>query len=261
MMTCMRTAQPARGLLLVAHRGAMDEAPENTASAFEAALSHRIDGIELDVQLTADAVPVIYHDGDLQRITGESRPVSEYTYEQLAACDWGMWYGDAFRGEPLLSLEDCLERFLPRTRLFVEIKSFPNDQASGRSIELTHKVLGLLESELVPGDDDLVRILSFDPAVLAEAGRNGRWGCVLNLSDPSSIAQMDAPPEYMDAYCAAIGRIDPGTVDACHAVGLRFMTWSCNTAADVEKAIACGCDVVMTDRPGWMVRYLDTRNG
>ena len=68
-------------LQIVAHRGAMDEAPENTASAFEAALSHPIDGIEFDVQMTEDGKLVLYHDDNLKRITGESRPISDYEYE------------------------------------------------------------------------------------------------------------------------------------------------------------------------------------
>lgn len=251
---------PGRILEIMAHRGAMDEAPENTASAFEAALSHPIDGIELDVQMTADGILVLYHDDNLERITGESRPVSDYSYQQLVEQDWGSWFGKHFRGERLLTLQDCLERFVSRTRLLIEIKSFPEDRAAGRSIDLTREVVRQLESTLEPVDDNRIRILSFDPAVLAEAGRARRWRCVLNLADPSAIGQMDPPPQYMDAYCAAIQSIDPGTVDACHAMGQRFMTWSCNTPDEVEKAITCGCDVVMTDRPGWIVKYLDARN-
>jgi glycerophosphoryl diester phosphodiesterase len=238
----------------------MDEAPENTASAFEAALSHKIDGLELDVQMTLDGMLVIYHDDDLKRITGESRPVSDYTYAQLAREDWGAWFGDRFRGEPLLTLQDCLEKFARRTRLLIEIKSFRDDRTSGRSLDLARKVVKQLDTTIEPVDDDRIRILSFDPAVLAEAGRTGRWRCVLNLDDPSAIEHMDPSPQYMDAYCAAIQHIDSGTVDACHALGRRFMTWSCNIPAEVEKAIASGCDVVMTDRPRWIVGYLDARN-
>jgi glycerophosphoryl diester phosphodiesterase len=252
--------EAVRSLQIVAHRGAMDKAPENTASAFEAALSHRIDGIELDIQMTADGVLVIYHDETLNKITGTQQTVSELTYDELAARDWGAWYGEGFRGERLLTLEDCLARFLRRTRLLLEIKSFPRDQASGRSTELTRGVVRLLEKTVGPIDDDRIRILSFDSAVLAEAGRTGRWKCVHNHTDASAITRLEAPPDYLDAYCAAIDGIDPGTVDACHALGRRFMTWSCNRPRQVEKAIVCRCDVVMTDRPGWIVRYLDTRN-
>lgn len=249
-----------RDVQIVAHRGAMDEAPENTASAFEAALSHRIDGIELDVQLTADGIPVIYHDHTLSKITGKSQTVAEVSYERLASFDWGGWYGDRFRGEPLLTLETCLGRFLRRTRLLIELKSFPHDQATGRSTVLARAVLHQLENAVDSVDDDRIRILSFDPDVLSVAGGSGRWKCVQNLADVAVITKINHPPAYIDAYCAAIDGIDPGTVDACHALGRRFMTWSCNRPGEAEKAITCGCDVIMTDRPGWMVNYLDTRN-
>ena len=53
---------------LIAHRGAMAEAPENVEAAFDLAFCRGVDGIEFDVQLSADHVPVIFHDDSLERI-------------------------------------------------------------------------------------------------------------------------------------------------------------------------------------------------
>jgi glycerophosphoryl diester phosphodiesterase len=236
----------------------MDEAPENTEMAFDSALRHAIDGIELDVQMTSDGVLVIHHDPNLQKISGDARAVSECTYDELAVMDFGHWYGENFAGVRILTFEKCLKKYLQQTQLLIEIKSFPEDQLSGRSIELANRVVELLDNE-VAGAPPLPRplILSFDAAVLEAAGSSGRWRCVLNMESPSVVDSLTDPPEYMDAYCASIHRIDPGTVDACHALGKRFMTYTCNTPGVVTKALNCGCDVIMTDRPSWLVRHFN----
>jgi glycerophosphoryl diester phosphodiesterase len=240
---------------IVAHRGAMDEAPENTAAAFEAALTNPIDGIELDVQMTSDGHLVIYHDAHLKKITGDAIPISHYKYAELTNLDWGAWFNERFRGGRLLTLRECLREFAPRTRLLIEVKSFADDRRSGRSLEIARRVAEELEEFPAGKAEDAIRILSFDPAVLAEAARRGRWRCVQNLDDPSVLPELEAP-DYLDAWCAPIERIDPGMVDACHERGRRFMTWTCNTPRDVRKARECRCDVIMTDRPAWICRYL-----
>lgn len=71
--------------ILYAHRGLHDnasEAPENSMEAFEKAVEAGY-GIELDVQLTKDKIPVIFHDFTLQRVCGEQGKVADYTYEEL----------------------------------------------------------------------------------------------------------------------------------------------------------------------------------
>ena len=67
------------------HRGACAYAPENTMSSFEMGLSMGANGLETDVQLTADGIPVLFHDSTLARVTGEEGCISDYTYEQLQA--------------------------------------------------------------------------------------------------------------------------------------------------------------------------------
>jgi glycerophosphoryl diester phosphodiesterase len=70
-------------LLVGGHRGASAVAPENTAAAFEAAIAAGADFIETDLRLTRDGVPVAFHDGDLRRLTGDPRQVSELDLDEL----------------------------------------------------------------------------------------------------------------------------------------------------------------------------------
>jgi glycerophosphoryl diester phosphodiesterase len=72
---------------IIGHRGQVDPdgAPENTLDAVETALSGGADGIEVDVRLTADGVPVCVHDPDLRRIGGRAVAVDRATYAQVRA--------------------------------------------------------------------------------------------------------------------------------------------------------------------------------
>lgn len=115
------------GPLLVAHRGWASRYPENTLLAVRRALEAGADGVEVDVQLSADGTPYLLHDADLRRIAGVDRclleaPDSELTH--LWACEPGR-FGERFRGERLARLADfaaLLADFPPRLA-FVEIKA------------------------------------------------------------------------------------------------------------------------------------------
>ena len=65
-----------------AHRGASAYAPENTLEAFLLAAEQGADGVELDVQLTKDGIPVVFHDWDLKRAAGVDRKIRDCTFEE-----------------------------------------------------------------------------------------------------------------------------------------------------------------------------------
>src|SRR5262245_24924808 len=73
--------------LIIGHRGASAVAPENTTAAFEAAIQAGADGIEFDVRLSSDGVPVVIHDETLLRTAGIRRRVAELSTSQLNEFD------------------------------------------------------------------------------------------------------------------------------------------------------------------------------
>ncbi|OLS36688.1 hypothetical protein BTR22_11745 [Alkalihalophilus pseudofirmus] len=93
---------------IFAHRGASKFFPENTMSAFEAAHLYGADGIEFDVQLSKDLVPVVIHDATLERTTNGLGKVSSYTVEQLKSLSAGEWFGPRFKNEAIPTLEEVL---------------------------------------------------------------------------------------------------------------------------------------------------------
>jgi glycerophosphoryl diester phosphodiesterase len=109
---------------IFAHRGASKYAPENTMSAFKLAHEQKADGIELDVQLSKDHVPVIIHDEKLKRTTKEKGVVKEYTVKELKKFDAGSWYSKKYKGEQIPTLREVLEWISPTgLALNIELKN------------------------------------------------------------------------------------------------------------------------------------------
>lgn len=94
--------------LLIGHRGASAEAPENTMASFERALALGADGFEFDVQLTSDGHAVVMHDALLNRTTNGSGPVFDSTLEEVRALDAGSWFSPSFSGAQVPILDDVL---------------------------------------------------------------------------------------------------------------------------------------------------------
>lgn len=113
-----------------AHRGYSAVAPENTLAAFRAAETAGADGIELDIQLSRDGIPVVLHDETVDRTTDGRGTASDFTLPELRELDAGFWFDPAFAGEPLPSLEEVLAWAEGRLRLNLEIKA----AAAGRAI-------------------------------------------------------------------------------------------------------------------------------
>lgn len=78
--------------LIIAHRGDSAYAPENTLAAFRMALEKGADGVEFDVQLSKDGVPVVIHDYNLKRTGGRPEMVDSLTAKQLGKVDVGSWF-------------------------------------------------------------------------------------------------------------------------------------------------------------------------
>lgn len=82
--------------LIIAHRGASALAPENTFAAFGRAIADGADGIEFDVRLSKDGVPIVFHDATLQRLAGIERRAADLTAAELKEIDVGTWFNRAF---------------------------------------------------------------------------------------------------------------------------------------------------------------------
>ena len=138
----------------IAHRGLHDLArgrPENSLAAFEAAIAGRY-AIECDLHLAADGVPVVFHDDDLYRLTGEEGPVRDRTSAELGS----------FRllgtQEWVPTLQEILTAVEGRVPLLIELKHIAGrDQGFAAAV-----------AEQLKRYDGPVALMSFDPALVAD---------------------------------------------------------------------------------------------
>ena len=110
-------------VFVYAHRGASAYAFENTLKAFENAVQIGADGIEIDVQLTKDGVPVVIHDLNLFRLTGKRKLVTAMTYNKLKKRKVGKPFKRLLHGEKILTLKEVVEWAIEKQiALNVELK-------------------------------------------------------------------------------------------------------------------------------------------
>lgn len=243
----------------IAHRGARTEAPDNTRSAFLRALNYPIDGIELDVQLSADGVPVLYHDKTLHRTGGGRRRVADLTLSQLQQLDWGSWFHPHFSREPLMTLAELLPLLDRIPHLLVEIKSQPDEQDPDHVRRLTEKVIALMTQPRYRRYQERLLILSFDPEVLRLAHQLApHLKKVLNLTgfEPHEAA---CDHEFLWAVDVHIARLNENLIKSARQHRLRIMSYTLNGPRQVAKAMRMGIDGIISDRPGWLTQHLGRR--
>ncbi len=157
------TMKPLQIPQIIGHRGAAGYAPENTLEAIHTAADLGVEWVELDVKLTKDHVPIIFHDDTLDRTTNGYGPVAEILYEDLKQLEAGSWFSEGFSGIHIPTLEEALEVLIDRNMgLNLEIKP-----CAGRARETAEVVLDLLST--IWDDHARLIISSFEAVCLETA--------------------------------------------------------------------------------------------
>src|SRR5690349_11500823 len=111
------TIKPQQGPLIVAHRGSSTLAPENTISAFRRAIRDGAEGVEFDVRLAKDGVPVVIHDASLARTGHLESKIADLTSTELAQIDVGSWFN---RANPKRASDDFATDTVPTLSMVLE---------------------------------------------------------------------------------------------------------------------------------------------
>jgi len=109
--------------IIIAHRGASAYYPENTMIAFEKAVELGAEMIELDIALSKDGIPVVFHDAKLNRHTNGTSYLKYYTLEELKKLDAGSWFDPKFSNQTIPTLQEVLEFASGEIALNIEIKT------------------------------------------------------------------------------------------------------------------------------------------
>jgi glycerophosphoryl diester phosphodiesterase len=157
-------AAPLRLPPVIGHRGAAGAAPENTLASIKKARELGATWIEFDVKLTKDGHPILFHDDCLERTTDGRGAVAATTLAEIRCLDAGSWFGAAFLGEPVPTLEQALA-LCAELGLGINVEIKPCARRELETAEVT--VSMLLESW--PRDRPAPLVSSFAPVCLSVA--------------------------------------------------------------------------------------------
>ena len=255
------------GPLIIGHRGASARAPENTLAAFRLALDEGADGLEFDVRLARDGVPVVIHDATLARTALRDGTVETLDSETLTAIGAGTWFNrrspalaqEPFTRECIPTLAQVFERFGSGARvLYVEMKC--EDPAS--SAPLARAVVELARAHNLA---ERVVVKSFAHALVRESKRlapeiraaalfDRNWSRPL-VSPSTVIAEAEAcGADEISLHRSLLRR---ATVEAAHDKGLGVVVWTVDTHFWLRRATALGLRAVITNRPAEMRAALE----
>lgn len=228
-------------MLIFAHRGSSGTEPENTIRAFRQAIADRADGVELDVHMSSDGVPVVIHDRDVSRTTKGRGNVDELNLGTIKGLDAG-------NGERVPTLTEVLHLLAGKLKLYVEVK-----QAG-----IAGAVLDVLES--YPKAEWLIG--SFDMDVLRQAR---------SLSATAELWPIAmAPTDDLFATAAEIraSAISLHSVGAtadvavrCRDADLAFAVWTVNDVAEARRVRDLGAVGLCTDVPATIIAGLAVGEG
>lgn len=233
---------------MIAHRGASHDRPENTFAAFQAALDQGCDGIELDLQLTADGVPVVFHDRTLERIGGGVRRIHHMEIQELRSVDAGAWFRPEFIGERIPALDEVLDALAARTRLLLEIKA----REDGPRLERLAAAVARRVAALPSGAD--AYLLSFSGSAL-DAARRAEPGVrtIRNMrragGGPGGLPR-DAAELY--AVCMDQRHLEHCFAAAAGESGLPVLTYTVDDPGTARRVLAAGAKALISNRPGWL---------
>jgi glycerophosphoryl diester phosphodiesterase len=236
---------------VIAHRGAKHACPENTLAAFDRALAERADGIELDLRLTRDGVPVVFHDHTLRKLGLRKQRVSDLTLAELHRLDFGGWFDPGFAGEPIPTLAAVLERYGHRTELSLELKT-AHDPA--RNADLVCQTLRHIRQA---GVADKVLVLAFDARLLHAAREQApQLRYVLNAFAAEGALRIARKMPWLHGIDVDIRWLTPSAGERLRAGGRVLMSYTCNTEEHLRAAQAAGVQAVITNRPAWARAWL-----
>jgi glycerophosphoryl diester phosphodiesterase len=217
---------------IYAHRGWSGRAPENTMAAFRTALeAPYVTGLELDVQLTKDGVPIVIHDFTLDRTTNGKGLVKEHTYAQLRELDAGSWFGETFEGERIPTLLEALELAKGRGKVNIELKTAGNLYP------------GLAEASIrvirEAGMERDVYFTSFDHLVMMEAkglAPDIRTGLLVAGRPIAMRFQFEVTGA--DVLSIAFPYLTEDMVKEAEALGIDVFAWTVNETEHIRQVVA-----------------------
>ncbi|MGV0111847.1 glycerophosphodiester phosphodiesterase family protein [Arthrobacter sp. CP30] len=248
--------------ILVGHRGAGGTAPENTVAAFKEGRSSDADFIEIDVQLSADGVPFLFHDDTPARTTDvedvfpgrASDPITSFTWAELQQLDAGSFFDERFVGERIPHLDDAAQIATRTTGVYIEIKN-PSRSPGIEQLVADELLTDPSWRKLVAANK--VQVIGFD---VASNRRFAELAPQIPLQQLTGAVPGDADLAALAGFVDSIGAnyrvLTAADVDRVHAAGLAMSAYTVNSPEAVQAVVDLGVDAITTDFPVQNGRYL-----
>jgi glycerophosphoryl diester phosphodiesterase len=233
--------------IILAHRGDSAHAPENTLPSFQQALQKGADGVELDVNLTADGHVIVIHDSTVDRTTEGKGRVDSLTLEAIQKLDAGKWFNEKFTGTKVPLLEEVFETMGREKLINIELKlinfSTSRDGLVVKVCELIRRHNNqsqILFSSFFPSNLKIAtQILPEIPrGLLAMPGLLGLWA--------RSFGFMFGNYQALHSHVSSTSREQ---IQRAHRLKRRVHVWTVNKPEDIIRLKGWGVDGIITDDP------------
>ncbi|MGC2167271.1 MAG: glycerophosphodiester phosphodiesterase [Gallionella sp.] len=242
----------AKKTLIFAHRGANREAAENTREAFDKSLLSSIDGIETDIQLSRDEVPVLWHDRFTDKLGKPGKHIDDFDLAEL----------ETLRFVDLASVSDCahagvgkvmsLNAFLlayrHRCSLLLEIKNRNWETRYRQELKV-----GKLLEMILPLSKPSITVSSFNLSSLVYAHHcNDQVPLIYNFEDYQTFddaRQVLIQHPFLHGLCLPIASVDEHWIGLLQRHKKTIAVYTCNNEQEIRKALEFQVDIIVSDLP------------
>ncbi|MFF5792476.1 glycerophosphodiester phosphodiesterase family protein [Paeniglutamicibacter sp. NPDC012692] len=248
--------------ILIGHRGAAGVAPENTLAAFKAGSQSGADFVELDVQLSSDGVPFIFHDETPARTTNveevfpgrENAPITSFTWKELRQLDAGSYFSANYAGEKIPHFDEVVDVVTGDAGVFIEIKS-PAKSPGVEKVVADALANDARWSKLERAGK--IEVLGFDVA------SNKKFAALapdvplqqLTGSVPGEAVLADYAT-YADSFGTSYRSLDAAGAARVKDAGLGLGVYTVNSTEAVDASLALGAERITGDFPQQMDRHI-----
>lgn len=237
--------------LIVAHRGASRDAPENTIPAFQLAWEQGADAIEGDFHLSKDGEIVCFHDADTKRVAGTQLVVRQSTLAELKQLDVGATHGVAFNGTRIPTIAEVFATIPQGKKIFIEVKC---------GAEIIPTLLNEIDQSGLTQEQ--IVVISFNKQVIQQLKikapqYKASWLCSFNKQETGEITPALATVLKTLKQIQADGlssntAVPASVIEAVSQQGYEWHVWTINDLNTARRMQALGVLSITTDVPGTM---------
>lgn len=255
-------ADGAEAPLVIGHRGAMGTSPENTVASIADAVDAGVHAIEIDVQLSSDGEPFLFHDSDGARTTNvaevfpdrQTSPITTFTWDELSELDAGSHFDEEFAGEPIPHLRDVPEALGDSDVVInIEIKEPANSHGVEETIS---EMLETDEGWSALAEADRVIVSSFDPSSVAAFAALQPDVPVYPIGTIPDDGILQMWSEFATGVVTNHSTVHPSDIERVRDQDLELGVYTVNFPDEMRAAIDLEVDFIITDYPRELIEVL-----